>query len=137
MKTDFKERRKYKRALFSIDQGLVGQFALNKNDLKKTESLEAPILDISKGGIGFVLDHNSGDEIRIDDRLTLNQLTICVAGCERVLTITPDLPMTVRGKIAADFLSHVGIGCDFSIVSTDAWEQIKDFIMKIYPNCIV
>ncbi len=137
MKTDFKERRKYKRALFSIDQGLVGQFALNKKSSKKSQPLSAPILDISRGGIGFVLDPCHGDEIHIDDSLALTRLAICVGGAEHVLAITPDLPMTVRGKIAADFLSHVGIGCDFSTISIDAWEQIKDFIRKTYPNCIV
>ena len=137
MKTDFKERRKYKRALFSIDQGLVGQFAVSKGSPAQMQPLMAPILDISKGGIGFVLDHGNGGDINIDDRLTLSQLAIRVEGHERVLAIRPDLSMTVRGKIAADFLSHVGIGCDFSGVSIDIWEQIKEFIKTTYPNCIV
>lgn len=139
MKTEFefKERRKYKRALFSIAQGLVGQFAMGGGDLKSSRPLMAPILDISQGGIGFVLDPNNGENIAVDDQLLLTRLSICVGSHERVLEIQPDLPMTVRGKIAADFLSHVGVGCDFTRITSEAWDEIKAFITKTYPNCIV
>ena len=137
MKTEFKERRKYKRALFSIDQGFIGQFDMKTSASRSSQSLMAPILDISQGGIGFVLDPDNGREIGIDDHLLLTQLTISVGSHESVLSIKPDLPMTVRGKIAADFLSHVGVGCDFAAIAPETWEEIKNFIKKTYPNCIV
>ena len=137
MKTKFKERRKYKRALFSIEQGFKGQFTLRQKYLNTNQLLMAPILDISQGGIGFVLDSGYGDKIGIDDQMVLTQLQISVGDYQSVLTITPDLSMTVRGKIAADFLSHVGVGCDFTEISTEAWEKIKAFITQTYPNCIV
>ena len=137
MKTGFKERRKYKRALFSIDQGLAGQFALSGKEIEASKPLVAPILDISEGGVGFVLDPIYGEKIGIDDKLVLTQLSICVGDQKRVLSLKSHLPMTVRGKITADFLSHVGVGCDFTKITSDLWSEIKDFIEKIYPNCIV
>lgn len=137
MKTEFKERRKHKRALFSIAQGLVGQFEFGDKEFKSPQSLMAPILDISQGGIGFVLDPSNRDTVAIDDRLMLTRLSICVGRYESILSIKPDLPMTVRGKIAADFLSHVGVGCDFTRITSKSWDKIKDFITKTYPNCIV
>lgn len=137
MKTEFIERRKYKRALFSIEQGFKGQFSLGGKILNSSQLLMAPILDISKGGVGFVLESSYGEKISIDDRLVLTQLEICVGDYEDFLDIKPDLSMTVRGKIAADFLSHVGVGCDFTEITAKSWEKIKNFITQTYPNCIV
>jgi len=137
MKTEFKERRKYKRALFSIDQGLAGQFAISGEAMEASKPLIAPILDISEGGIGFVLDPSYGEKISIDDKLVLTQLSICVGNRESVLDLKSDLPLTVRGKITADFLTHVGVGCDFTKITSDIWSEIKSFIEKTYPNCIV
>jgi c-di-GMP-binding flagellar brake protein YcgR len=131
MKTEFKERRKYKRALFSIDQGLAGQFALSN------EALVAPILDISEGGIGFLLDPSYSEKISIDDKLVLTQLSICVGNRESILDLKADLAMRVRGKITADFLTHVGVGCDFTKISSDIWCDIKGFIERTYPNSII
>jgi c-di-GMP-binding flagellar brake protein YcgR len=137
MKTEFKERRKYKRALFSIDQGLAGQFALSSEAVEASKPLVAPILDISEGGVGFLLDPSYGEKIRIDDKLVLTQLSICVGNHESFLDLKSDLPLTVRGKITADFLTHVGVGCDFAKITSDVWNEIKGFIEKTYPNCIV
>jgi hypothetical protein len=137
MKTKFKERRKFKRALFSIEQGLKGKFALKVKDFNVSQELMAPILDISKGGVGFILEPNCGDKVGIDDKLMLSQLKICVGDFVSVLLIEPDLPLTVRGKIAGEFFSHVGVGCDFTQITTKSWDNIKEFIRQTYPNCIV
>jgi c-di-GMP-binding flagellar brake protein YcgR len=135
MKPEFKERRKYRRVLFSIDQGLTGQ--IRGRDSKDSNLLNAPILDISEGGIGFVLDPIYEKEIKINDQLKLTQMTICVDDQKRVLPLDVHQPMTVRAKIKADFLSHIGVGCDFMEITSDTWGKIKDFITKTYPNSIL
>ena len=134
MKPEFKERRKYRRVLFSIDQGLSGQ--IRSRGSKDSNPLDAPILDISEGGIGFVLDPIHEKEIKIYDQLKLTQLTICVDDQKRVLPLEVYQAMTVRAKIKADFLSHIGVGCDFMDITSDTWGKIKDFIIKTYPNSI-
>ena len=137
MKPEFKERRKYRRVLFSIDQGLSGQITIESRKLKKSQPLVAPILDISKGGIGFVLDPIYEKEIKINDQLKLTQLTICVDDQKRVHHLEAHQPMKVRGKIKADFLSHVGVGCDFTDITSNIWGEIKAFITETYPNSIL
>jgi c-di-GMP-binding flagellar brake protein YcgR len=137
MKPEFKERRKYRRVLFSIDQGLSGQITLESRKSKTSQPLVAPVLDISEGGIGFVLDPSFEEEIKINDQLKLTQLTICVDDQKRVYPLETHQPMMVRGKIKADFLSHIGVGCDFTGITSDIWSEIKDFIKETYPNSIL
>lgn len=135
MKPEFRERRKFRRVLFSIDQGVSGQ--IRSRDSKYSNPLDAPILDISEGGIGFVLDPIYEKEIKINDQLKLTQLTICVDDQKRVFSLEVHQSMTVRGKIKADFLNHIGVGCDFTGITSGIWSEIKEFIKETYPNSIL
>ena len=127
----FIERRRHRRAIYSLQEGLIGSFIAPGAD---GGTVLAPILNLSAGGIGFALVRGHENGIRPGDRLVLQELRIQTESCRRSLEINSDLSLVVRWILNAEFLDHVGFGCEFIDPTDQQQNRIRDFLEAVYPD---
>ena len=66
-----KERRKYKRVLFTIEDGIIGTFSPSQG---KNENFPASVINISEGGVQLTFKPILNHRIKVGDRLLLTEI---------------------------------------------------------------
>lgn len=118
MNEEIKERRRYKRFYFSVEDGLVGVFRAGKK-----QNISASIMNLSAGGLYFVLEKNVTKKINVGQRVLLRE----VLGDER-LGFLRDIEMEIRWMAETKDLKHKGYGCEFLNVTTEDRKKISEFV---------
>jgi len=117
-----KEERQFERVLFSLEENVVGVFNFLWNN-KEFISFAASILNLSAGGLQFILRRDDDNGVRVGDRLLLQK----IKGNEK-LTFCANMELEIRWIIDVQYLEHIGVGCRFQNISDTLREKIGQFI---------
>ena len=112
------EKRKYRRLTLGIDDGYFGNFKLS-ND----ESLVAPIVNISAGGLNMAAPTQAAKQLNAGD----NILLASIAGGTNFAFLS-DIQSEVRWVKQLDTPGYVSVGCQFQGISEDVREQLIRFV---------
>jgi c-di-GMP-binding flagellar brake protein YcgR len=117
----------------TIEKRMFRRFVFSKeNEIKATlvsiggnNTLEARVLNVSKGGMGLALGKNEQEKLGEDLELLLESVTAgsglpCLAG------------QTVKIKWILDYepLANLGIGCEFVNMNKECIEAIEALFVK-------
>jgi hypothetical protein len=118
------DRRKHRRAYFSIGDNIIGNFIL----YRETETgFNAPILNLSSGGLHFTLSKNQGIFPLNGARLRL----VKIEG-EAALDFEFNSELEVKWILGHESLPHIGCGCEFIYMSKPGLDRISEFIDSKY-----
>lgn len=120
MNSDGKERRKFSRVLFSIEDGVVGVFTLSGN---KKESIAAFIFDLSTGGLHFILSRDENKGFSNGDHLTLSKIR-----GKTSLQFIADIEIEIKWILDHQYVEHIGLGCEFKNLPEAVRDQIGQFV---------
>jgi c-di-GMP-binding flagellar brake protein YcgR len=119
---DGPEKRRFKRAVFSIEDGIIGVFS--SNDFTN-DSIAASIMNISAGGLQFILPRGAYPEIGTGDRLILRE----IKGTTDLKFIS-NVELEVKWIMDHQIFEHVGIGCEFLNTPDAIRDQIDQFVVS-------
>lgn len=124
MENEKSERRKHRRAYFSVRDNIIGHFRL----LTEIENnFHAPILNLSRGGLHFTLNKKELVKPRSGDRLRL----IKIEG-EDLLEKVFDAELEIKWVLGHASLSQIGYGCKFITISPESLNCMIEFIDSKY-----
>jgi hypothetical protein len=112
-----KERRRFQRIFFSIEDGIKGILAFL--DLQKG-LLVAHIINISEGGLGLAVSKDKKDKIANGDQVILTHIT-GIEGLESLINVDAEIKWILDNPSLEEF---VVIGCEF----LDLPEPMRDAI---------
>ena len=112
------EKRKYRRLTLGIDDGYFGNFKLG-ND----ESMVAPIVNISAGGLNLAAPAQAGNRLKEGDRLILAG----IAGGANFAFLN-DIPSEVRWVKQLDTPGYISVGCEFTGIPESVRQQLIKFV---------
>ncbi|MHC4455597.1 MAG: PilZ domain-containing protein [Planctomycetota bacterium] len=114
------EKRRFQRAVYSIGDGIIGLFSSNgfTND-----SMAASIMNLSAGGLQFILPRDTSLEIGTGDHLILREIRGTTG-----LRFVSNLELEVKWVMDLQIFEHVGIGCEFLNASDAIMDQIDRFV---------
>jgi c-di-GMP-binding flagellar brake protein YcgR len=117
---DSRERRQYKRAIFSLDDNVIGIFSLLNYERK---AISANILNLGMGGIHFTVDAAEDLHIERGDRIVLLQIKASLD-----LQFLLNVDSEVKWILNPPILEHMGVGCAFVNVPESSLEKIDTFV---------
>jgi c-di-GMP-binding flagellar brake protein YcgR len=117
-RTTHEEQRRFKRVTFSTEDGLIGCFSLSN-----TEIFNGSILNLSAGGLHFVLAKKKSPHLKAGDIIRLIEITGVVnfdffSGTQLEIVWLTDLK----------FLQNIGIGCRFLNLDPHACRTLDTFV---------
>jgi len=115
------ERRKNKRIFFTNEDGIEGVFKFPDK-----EPITTNIMNLSSGGLQFVLDRKQIEKIAKGDHLLLEK----IKGNEE-LNFLNDIKLEVKWILDLQFFEHAGIGCEFKDIPTSVVELMEKFVEDI------
>jgi hypothetical protein len=118
------DRRKHRRAYFSIEDDIIGNFILFG---KREISFDAHILNLSRGGLHFTVNKNQGILPMAGDKLRLIQIK-----GEAALNLEFYIELDIHWILDHESLAHIGCGCEFAYISKTALDRISEFIDSKY-----
>lgn len=114
-----KERRRFERRSV-IEIRIVGIFYFKSGN---QELITARIINISEGGLNFVLKKDENKEAVVGKHLILKE----IKGAEPLQSIT-DLELEIKWIAVPPSFDHFGIGCEFINASEKARTQLRQFV---------
>lgn len=118
------ERRKFKRVLFTIEDGIIGTLSIPGID---GEKITAEVINISEGGICLTFKPILNQKIKEGDKLLLTEIKS---------TNTKQLIINVDSEIkwiSEDELSNrIGTGCEFIELLSEKKDRINEFVEYWY-----
>ncbi len=117
---DGPEKRRFQRAVFAIGDGVIGVFS---TDGFTNDSMAASIMNLSAGGLQFILPRDTSPEIGTGDRLILREIKGTTG-----LRFVSNLELEVKWVMDLQIFEHVGIGCEFLNASDAIMDQIDRFV---------
>lgn len=114
------EKRRFKRAVFSIEDGIIGVFS---SDDFTNDSMAASIMNLSAGVLQFILPRDTSQEIDAGDRLILREIKGTVD-----LELASNIELEVKWIMDLQIFEHIGIGCEFLNISEETRVQIDQFV---------
>jgi c-di-GMP-binding flagellar brake protein YcgR len=115
---EVEEKRLYPRLHLCIEDGYFGHFKLPGQ-----ESLMAPIVSLSAGGINMAVSEAAQDRIKEGDILLLRN----IAGGAN-LAFLSDIKGEIRWIKKLENAEYVSVGCRFLEVSEDLRRQLTKFV---------
>ncbi len=112
------EKRKYPRLNLRIDDGYFGNFKLANN-----ETIAAPIMNISAGGLNMAAPESTRESIKTGDQLQL----VSIAGGAN-FSFLSDVVSEVRWVKQLDTPGYVSVGCKFQNLPNELREQLIAFV---------
>lgn len=112
------EKRKYPRLNLRIDDGYFGNFKLANN-----ETIAAPIVNISAGGLNLAAPESTKENIKTGDQLLLAS----IAGGTNFAFLS-DVVSEVRWVKQLDTPGYVSVGCKFQNLPDELRDQLKAFV---------
>ena len=120
MDSNTHEKRQFKRVIFSSDDGVVGIF---RHHGMGDQLIASNIVNISEGGLQFIIKKDKKKEMKEGDILTLTRIK-----GKADLEFTDDTEIEVRWILDLNYFDHVGVGCQFLEIQDMLKDQIKKFI---------
>jgi c-di-GMP-binding flagellar brake protein YcgR len=114
------EKRRFRRVVFSTDEGVV---AVIRHPGMDDQLMASNIVNISEGGLQFIIKKDKKKRIKEGDILTLTRIKGKVD-----LEFTEDTEMEIRWILDLNYFDHVGVGCKFVDISGLLKGQIKKFV---------
>lgn len=108
------ERRKYKRVLFTIEDGIIGTFS--SSELTE-EGIDANVINISEGGVQLTFKPILNHKIRVGDRLLLTEIRGEKSG-QVIVNVDAEVKWISEDRLSED----IGIGLQF----VDVLKQSKN-----------
>ncbi|MFZ5774140.1 MAG: PilZ domain-containing protein [Thermodesulfobacteriota bacterium] len=102
----FEEKRKHVRVYFSPDDGVQGVFVFP--DFEQV-SFAATVLDLSLGGLHFVVKREELNALEVGSRLVLVELDLAGQPIHQAA-----VPLVVRRIFDHPMVSNVSLGCEFA-----------------------
>ena len=118
---DGSERRQFRRVAIPADDGIVG--FISSPRLIADDSIAVNIIDLSAGGLHFILPRGSFKEISTDDHLTLKE----IKGTKN-LDFISNVELEIKWIADHQSLKHIGLGCEFLNISEEIRQQIDQFV---------
>ena len=112
------EKRKYPRLKLRIDDAYFGNFKLANN-----ETIAAPIMNISAGGLNMAAPESTIESIKTGDQVLLTS----IAGGTNFAFLS-DVASEVRWVKQLDTPGYVSVGCKFINLSEDLQNQLMGFV---------
>ena len=120
MVNEKKERRRYQRIFFSMEDGVKGIFAFPDH---QKGLLTANIINISEGGLGLALNRDKRDRIHKGDYVILTHI-IGIQGLESLTNAEAE----IRWILDNPSLEFIGFGCEFLNAPESQRNAIRIFI---------
>ena len=115
------DRRKNKRIFLTNEDGIEGVFKFPDK-----EPITTNIMNLSSGGLQFVLDRKQVEKIAKGDYLQLEK----IKGNED-LDFLSDIKLEVKWILDLQFFEHAGIGCEYKDASNNVVELMEKFVEDI------
>jgi c-di-GMP-binding flagellar brake protein YcgR len=114
-----KERRKYKRVLFTIEDGIIGTFSPSQ---EKDENVPANVINISEGGVQLTFKPILNHRIKVGDRLLLTEIRGDKSG-QIIVNVDAEVKW-----ISEDLLQEeIGVGLQFVDVLKQS-KKLNEFV---------
>lgn len=114
------EKRRFERVYFKAEDGLRGIFSLPNNH---EDILIANVMNLSKDGIGLVINKTEYISISPGDRLILNE----VKGGSH-LAFMRNIETEIKWILNHRSLEHIGLGCQLLNTSKEIRQNIGSYI---------
>ncbi len=121
MHVDKSERRKNPRVFFLKNEDVEARLQMVGGE---ETFFQALVKDLSRAGIGFLLERTVPVTIRPGDRLVINQ----IRGADAVDFLTT-ATLKVEWVLDTDILDHIGFGCSFLELNGDAQAKLDKYIL--------
>jgi c-di-GMP-binding flagellar brake protein YcgR len=115
-----KEKRRYQRIFFSIEDSIKGIFAFSNH---QKGLLTANIINISEGGLGLALNKDKKDRINKGDYVILTHI-MGIQGLESLTNVEAEIKWILDNPS----LEFIGCGCEFLNVPESQRDMIRIFI---------
>ncbi len=125
------ERRKFKRVLFTVEDGIVGVFNPPGTD---GSPIEAMVMDMSAGGVKLLFKPILKNRIMEGDRLVLSEIR--GSGSSQVIV---NVDTEVKWITEDELNKTIGLGVEFLNILDDRKQEISDmaefwFMQKLESN---
>jgi c-di-GMP-binding flagellar brake protein YcgR len=125
------ERRKFKRVLFTVEDGIVGVLNPPGND---DSPIEATVMDMSQGGVRLLFKPILQNRIMEGDRLVLSEIR--GSGSSQIIV---NVDTEVKWITEDELNESIGLGVEFLNVLDDNKQKISDmaefwFMQKLENN---
>jgi len=107
------ERRKYKRVLFTIEDGIIGTFTESNQE---TDIVDANVLNISEGGVQLTFKPILNHRIKVGDKLLLTEIRGEKSG-QVVVNVDAEVKWITEDRLSEE----IGLGLEF----VDVLKQTK------------
>lgn len=112
------EKRLYPRLSLKVEDGYFAHFKMANN-----ESLPAPILNLSAGGINVLVPQKAAHKIKEGDLLLLQNIAGAIS-----IQFLNDVNADIRWIKKADRPDYVSVGCRFRAFSEEVQRQLNRFV---------
>jgi c-di-GMP-binding flagellar brake protein YcgR len=112
------EKRQYRRLTLTMEDGFFGTFQLDDG-----ETLVAPVLSLSAGGLHFALPSAKQDLIKEGTRMHLKKLIGTVK-----INFLEEVDVEARWKEKANRPDYLFVGCKLIDLSESVIEQVVKFV---------
>jgi len=113
------ERRKYKRVLFTIEDGIIGTFSAIE---EKEENVSANVINISEGGVQLTFKPILNHRIKVGDRLLLTEIRGDKSG-QIIVNVDAEVKWISEDTLQED----IGVGLQFVDVLKQS-KKLNEFV---------
>jgi c-di-GMP-binding flagellar brake protein YcgR len=113
------ERRKYKRVLFTIEDGIIGTFSSIE---EKEENVSANVINISEGGVQLTFKPILNHRIKVGDRLLLTEIRGDKSG-QIIVNVDAEVKWISEDTLQED----IGVGLQFVDVLKQS-KKLNEFV---------
>jgi c-di-GMP-binding flagellar brake protein YcgR len=112
------DKRKFPRLSLKIEEGFFGSFKLANKD-----TLVAPIMNLSAGGLNMAVAMGAKDKIKEGDALLLQNI---VGGTS--VSFLSDIKTEIRWIKSLEQPGYIFVGCEFGALPDNVHAQIVKFV---------
>lgn len=116
-----RERRKFRRFVFTLEDGIVGVF--EPPGVKGDKHISAQVLNLSEGGLQLTFNAVLKQRIKEGDRLLLTEIQGS-GSSEVVVNVDTEVRWISRDELS----EKVGIGCEFINLLEDTKQKLNKMI---------
>lgn len=113
------ERRKFKRVLFTIEDGIIGTFTESN---KKMDIVDANVMNISEGGVQLTFKPILNHRIKVGDKLLLTEIRGEKSG-QVVVNVDAEVKWITEDRLSED----IGLGLEFVDVLKQS-KKLNEFV---------
>jgi len=115
-----KNKRKYRRAIFTLQDGILGHFILPNH---QDESKSGPILNISEGGLFITLKRDNNRRLKKGDHITLTEIK-----GHKDLEFKGQIDTVIKWILDHESLECIGFGIQFNDLSEETRQKLRQFV---------